>query len=58
MPHYATGVMKMHSVGVKGAQVKIGIIGTGVQYEHPALARRFGPGNKAVFGYDFVGDHY
>jgi len=33
-------------------------IDTGIDYTHPALGGKFGPGNKVVGGYDFVGDLY
>lgn len=51
-------VDKVHSQGIKGKGVKIGIIDTGVDYLHPSLGGGFGPGYKVSFGYDFVGDNY
>lgn len=33
-------------------------IDTGIDYTHPALGGKFGPGNKIIGGYDFVGDLY
>jgi len=33
-------------------------IDTGIDYTHPALGGKFGPGNKVIGGYDFVGDLY
>ncbi|EOO02483.1 putative thermostable alkaline protease protein [Phaeoacremonium minimum UCRPA7] len=53
-----TGVDRLHSSGIKGKGVKIGILDTGVDYYHPALGGCFGPGCKISFGYDLVGDDY
>jgi subtilisin family serine protease len=53
-----TGVDKLHQEGHFGKGIKIGIIDTGVDYTHPALGGSFGPGNKVIGGYDFVGDNY
>jgi hypothetical protein len=36
----------------------IGIVDTGVDYNHPALGGGFGPGYKVVTRYDLVGDAY
>ena len=33
-------------------------IDTGIDYTHPLLGGKFGPGNKVIGGYDFVGDNY
>lgn len=57
-PLKMAGVDKVHSQGIKGKGVKIGIIDTGVDYLHPSLGGGFGPGYKVSFGYDFVGDSY
>lgn len=44
------GVHELHEQGLTGAGVKVGVIDTGIDYEHPDL--------KAVYkgGYDFVDD--
>ncbi|KAB5588428.1 Minor extracellular protease vpr [Ceratobasidium theobromae] len=56
--HVMTGVDKLHAEGYFGKGISIGIIDTGVDYTHPALGSKFGPGNKVVGGYDFVGDAF
>ncbi|CAE6487820.1 unnamed protein product [Rhizoctonia solani] len=57
-PHVMTGVDKLHNEGYFGKGIKIGIIDSGVDYTHPSLGGKFGPGNKIIGGYDFVGDAY
>ena len=47
-----------NSLGLTGAGVKVGIIDTGVDYDHPDLGGCFGPGCRVAVGYDFVGDAY
>ncbi|KAG9102642.1 hypothetical protein FRC06_001557 [Ceratobasidium sp. 370] len=56
--HVMTGVSRLHGLGYFGKDITIGIIDSGVDYTHPALGGKFGPGNKVVGGYDFVGDAY
>ncbi|KAH7317526.1 peptidase S8/S53 domain-containing protein [Rhizoctonia solani] len=56
-PHVMTGVDKLHAGGYFGKGIKIGIIDSGIDYTHPALGSKFGPGNKIIGGYDFVGDN-
>jgi subtilisin family serine protease len=50
------GVDLLHSHGIKGKGVKIAIIDTGVDYNHPALGGGFGPGKKVAFGRNYVTD--
>jgi hypothetical protein len=38
----------------RGAGVRVGVIDTGVDYNHPALGGGFGPGHKVEGGWDFV----
>ncbi|KAK1997548.1 subtilase [Colletotrichum falcatum] len=54
--HNATGVAKLHAQGIFGKGVKVGVVDTGIWYDHPALGGGFGPGFKVAAGYDFVGD--
>ncbi|MBC7290389.1 MAG: S8 family serine peptidase [Actinotalea sp.] len=54
-----TGASVVHEeLGYTGAGVLIGIIDSGVDYDHPDLGGGFGPGFKVERGYDFVGDAY
>ncbi|KAH8883515.1 subtilisin-like protein [Thozetella sp. PMI_491] len=53
-----TGVSRLHSQGITGKGIKIGVLDTGVDYRHPALGGGFGPGFKIAGGYDLVGDDY
>lgn len=45
-------------LGFTGKGVKIAIMDTGVDYDHPDLGGCFGPFCKVMAGYDFVGDDY
>ncbi|KAJ7091118.1 peptidase S8/S53 domain-containing protein [Mycena epipterygia] len=56
--HVMTGVDKVHAQGNFGEGIKIGMIDTGVDYNHPLLGSGFGPGYKVFGGYDFVGDAF
>lgn len=46
------------ALGLSGAGVKVAIIDTGIDYDHPDLGGCFGPGCKVAYGFDFVGDAY
>lgn len=54
-PHVMGGVDKLHAEGWTGKGVNIAIVDTGVDYNHPALGKGFGPGYKISYGYDLVG---
>lgn len=57
-PHVMTGVDKLHQEGFTGGGLFIGIVDSGVDYNHPALGGGFGPGHKVVAGSDLVGDAF
>ncbi|RKP26267.1 peptidase S8/S53 domain-containing protein [Syncephalis pseudoplumigaleata] len=58
VPHLATGVSAVKAAGCTGKGVRIGIIDSGVDYDHPALGGGFGEGYKVAYGHDYVGDRY
>ncbi len=45
-------------LGYTGAGVKVAIMDTGVDYDHPDLGGCFGPGCRVAVGWDFVGNAY
>lgn len=56
--HVMGGVSELRAEGYAGQGIYIGVVDTGVDYNHPALGGGFGPGHKIVAGYDLVGDAY
>ncbi|KAH7091708.1 subtilisin-like protein [Auriculariales sp. MPI-PUGE-AT-0066] len=56
--HYMTGVNKVQEQGFTGKGIKVAILDTGIDYNHPMLGGGFGAGFKVERGYDFVGDDY
>ena len=55
--HELTGVKELHDQGFIGKGAKVGIIDTGLDYNHPAFGSCFKtPGCKVISGYDFTGD--
>src|SRR5262249_8332249 len=53
-----TGADVAHANGWTGTGIKVAIIDTGIDYNHPDLGGCFGPGCRVTGGYDFVGDAY
>ncbi len=51
-----TGAREAQGMGLSGAGVRVGIIDTGIDYNHPDLGG--GWGNRVVAGWDFVGDDF
>lgn len=45
-------------LGFTGKGIKVGVIDTGVDYDHPDLGGGFGPGYRVAVGYDLVGDAF
>ncbi|HEX7705099.1 MAG TPA: S8 family serine peptidase [Thermoanaerobaculia bacterium] len=45
-------------LGYDGTGIRVGIIDTGVDYDHPDLGGCFGGGCRVFTGWDFVGDDY
>lgn len=56
--HMMSDIDKVHTLGIKGKGIKIGIIDTGVDYRHPSLGRGFGIGYKISGGHAFVNDDF
>jgi minor extracellular serine protease Vpr len=54
-----TGADVAQSVlGLTGRGVRVAVIDTGVDYDHPDLGGGFGPGFRVERGFDFVGDDF
>jgi subtilisin family serine protease len=47
-----------NELGYTGAGVKVAVMDTGIDYNHPDLGGCFGPGCRVVTGWDLVGDAY
>jgi len=45
-------------LGLTGRGVKVAVIDTGIDYNHPDLGGCFGPGCRVAKGYDLVGDDF
>ncbi|PTB70252.1 subtilisin-like protein [Trichoderma citrinoviride] len=56
--HAQVQVDKLHAEGITGKGIRISIIDTGVDFNHPALGGCFGEGCVVSFGRDLVGDDY
>ena len=45
-------------LGFTGEGVKVAVMDTGIDYDHPDLGGCFGPGCRVAMGWDFVGDAF
>ena len=45
-------------LGFTGEGIKVGVMDTGIAYDHPDLGGGFGPGYRVFTGWDFVGDDF
>lgn len=45
-------------LGLTGRGIRVAVIDSGIDYDHPDLGGCFGPGCRVEVGYDFVGDAY
>jgi minor extracellular serine protease Vpr len=53
-----TGADLAQAAGWTGAGVKVAVMDTGVDYDHPDLGGCFGPACRVTTGWDFVGDDF
>ncbi|UHQ55368.1 S8 family serine peptidase [Microbulbifer sp. YPW16] len=51
-----TGVPEAHSAGITGEGVVVGVIDSGIDYNHPAFGGPGFPNDKVIGGYDFADD--
>lgn len=63
-PELATAIamtgadVAQNELGLTGAGIKVAVMDTGIDYDHPDLGGCFGPGCRVTTGWDFVGDDY
>ncbi|KAI9268030.1 peptidase S8/S53 domain-containing protein [Phascolomyces articulosus] len=58
-PHIQTQVDRVHrELNLTGEGIVVGILDTGIDYNHPALGGGFGEGYKVRYGRDLVGDDF
>lgn len=54
-----TGADNVQSeLGFTGEGIKVAVMDTGIDYNHPDLGGGFGPGYRVITGWDFVGDDF
>lgn len=47
-----------NDLGYTGTGIRVAVMDTGIDYDHPDLGGCFGPGCRVVTGWDFVGDAF
>jgi subtilisin family serine protease len=57
-PHVMTQVDKLRNEGYTGKGLRVAVVDTGIDYNHPALGGCFGPGCLVSYGRDLVGVNY
>ncbi|UKZ77555.1 hypothetical protein TrVFT333_005278 [Trichoderma virens FT-333] len=57
-PHVLTQVDKLHAEGYTGKGIRIGIVDSGVDFNHPVLGGCFGKGCIIGYGMDLIGDAF
>jgi minor extracellular serine protease Vpr len=56
--HMTGADVAQDELGLTGRHVKVAVIDTGIDYDHPDLGGCFGPGCRVAKGYDLVGDAF
>ncbi|ETS05803.1 subtilisin-like protein [Trichoderma reesei RUT C-30] len=57
-PHVLTQVDKLHAEGFTGKGIRVGLVDSGVDYNHPVLGGCFGEGCIISYGKDLIGDDF
>ncbi len=63
-PELATAIVQtqadiaQNTLGLTGTGIRVAVMDTGTDFDHPDLGGCFGPGCRVEVGYDFVGDAY
>ncbi|RYP25511.1 hypothetical protein DL768_011475 [Monosporascus sp. mg162] len=57
-PHVMTQVDKLRAEGFTGKGIRIGVVDSGIDYNHPALGGCFGEGCIVSYGWDLAGDEF